>query len=117
MPLLLSLVPALRQQVNELINGKSQTIRDQELDLLFLQRHNQSQTFCIKLVKNRHKRLQRHWYLVHWIYHNYKNDDYEIIHSVNPFCLLVNHTSGHTEEKNEKKYLLFDGSVNEKKHY
>ena len=117
MPLLLSLVPALRQQVNELINGKSQTIRDQELDLLFLQRHNQSQTFCIKLVKNRRKRLQRHWYLVHWIHHNYKNDDYENIHSVNPFCLLVNHTSGHTEEKNEKKYLLFDGSVNEKKHY
>ena len=36
----LSLVPALKQQFNELINGKSQTNRDQKSDLLFLQRHN-----------------------------------------------------------------------------
>ena len=50
---LLSLVPALKQQFNDLINGKSQTIRGQISNLLFLQRHNQSQTFRIKLVKNR----------------------------------------------------------------
>ena len=35
----LSLVPALKQQFNELINGKSQTNRDQKSNLLFLQRH------------------------------------------------------------------------------
>ena len=50
---------ALKQQFNELINGKSQTNRDQKSNLLFLQRHNQSQKFRIKLVKNRQKALQR----------------------------------------------------------
>ena len=33
----LSLVPILKQQFNELINGKSQTNRDQKSNLLFLQ--------------------------------------------------------------------------------
>ena len=51
---------ALKQQFNELINGKSQTNRDQKSNLLFLQRHDQSQKFRIKLVKNRQKTLQRH---------------------------------------------------------
>ena len=55
----LSLVPALKQQFNELINGKSQTNRDQKSNLLFLQRHNQSQKFQLKLVRNRQKALQR----------------------------------------------------------
>ena len=41
--MLLSLVPALKQQFNELINGKSQTNRDQKSNLLFLQRHDHSQ--------------------------------------------------------------------------
>ena len=36
----LSLVPAPKQQFNELINEKSQTNRDQKSNLLFLQRHN-----------------------------------------------------------------------------
>ena len=36
----LSLVPALKQQFNELINEKIQTNGDQKLNLLFLQRHN-----------------------------------------------------------------------------
>ena len=58
--MLLSLVPALKQQFNELINGKSQTNRDQKSNLLFLQQHDQSQKFQIKLVKNRQKALQRH---------------------------------------------------------
>ena len=40
MSFVLSLVPALKQQFNELINGKSQTNRDQKSNLLFLQRHN-----------------------------------------------------------------------------
>ena len=59
----LSLVPALKQQFSKLINGKSQTNTDQKSNLLFLQRHNQSQTFGIKL-KNQQKALQRHWYLL-----------------------------------------------------
>ena len=56
----LSLVPALKQQFNELINGKSQTSRDQKLNLLFIQRHNQSQKFRVKLVRNRQKTLPGH---------------------------------------------------------
>ena len=47
-------------QFNEFINGKSQTHGDQKSNLLFLQRHDQSQKFRIKLVKNRQKTLQRH---------------------------------------------------------
>ena len=66
----LILVPALKQQFNELINGKSQTNRDQKSNLLFLQRHNQSQKFQVKLVKNRKKTLERHWYLLYWINYN-----------------------------------------------
>ena len=50
----LSLVPELKQQFNEVINGKSQTNRDQKSNLLFLQRYDQSQKFRIKLFKNRH---------------------------------------------------------------
>ena len=42
----------LQQQFNELINGKSQTNRDQKSNLSFLQQHDQSQKFQIKLVKN-----------------------------------------------------------------
>ena len=44
-----------------------------------------------------------------------KFDDCENIHSVNPFYLLINHTSGYIEEKNGNKYLIFDDSVNENK--
>ena len=60
MLLVLRLVPAIKQQFDELINGKSQTNKDQKLYLLFSQRHDQSRKFRIKLVKNRQKPLQRH---------------------------------------------------------
>ena len=41
-----------------------------------------------------------------------KIDDCESIYSLNPLYLHINHTSGHIEEKNENKYLIFD-SVDE----
>ena len=56
----LSLVHALKQQFNELINGKSQTNRDQKSNLLFLQRHDQSQKFRINLAKNRQKKKKHY---------------------------------------------------------
>ena len=59
MLLVLSLVPTHKQQFNELINGKIQTNRDQKSNSLFLQQHDQSQKFRLKLVKNRQKTLQR----------------------------------------------------------
>ena len=38
--IVLSLLPVLKHQFNKLINGKSQTSRDQKSNLTFLQRHN-----------------------------------------------------------------------------
>ena len=51
----LSLIPALKQQFNELINGKVKQIEIKNQTY-----YNQSQKFRIKLVKNRQKTLQRH---------------------------------------------------------
>ena len=49
---ILSLLRVLKQQFSELINGKSQTNRDQKSNLSFLQWHDQSKKF-------RQKALQR----------------------------------------------------------
>ena len=57
MLVVLSLVLVFKQQFNELING--QTNKHQKSNLLFLQRHYQSQTIRLKLIKNRPKALQR----------------------------------------------------------
>ena len=101
MLLVFSLVPTLKQQFNDLINGKSQTNIDQKLNLLFLKRYNQSQNFWIKLVKNRHyKGIDI--YCIGYITIN-KIGDCENIHTVNPLFLLVNHASRYIEE--EKKEI------------
>ena len=47
---------ALKQQFNELTNGKSQTNRDHKSDLSFLQRHNWYWRIWFKLTKNRQKK-------------------------------------------------------------
>ena len=39
-----------------------------------------------------------------------KIDDCENIYSVNPLYLLVNHDSGHIEEKGLNKYLIFNST-------
>ena len=44
-----------------------------------------------------------------------KIDDCESTYIVNPLYLLVNHTSGHAEEENGNKYLIFDDSINKNK--
>ena len=59
MLLVLSFVSVLKQQFHELINGKSQTNRDQKSSLLFLQRHDQSRKFWIKLVKKSTKSITK----------------------------------------------------------
>ena len=115
MLLVLSLVSVLKQQFNELINGKSQTNRDQKSNLLFSQRHDQSQKFQIKLVKNR-KKNYKHIDIYYIGYITIKKfDDCENIQSVNALYLLVNHASGYIKEKNGNKYLIFDDSVDENK--
>ena len=62
---------------------------------------------------------KKHYKVINIYYFGYitikKIDDCEIIHSVNPLYLLVNHASGYVEEKNENKYLIFDDSGNENK--
>ena len=114
----LRLVLSLKQQFNKLINGKSQTNRDQKSNFFFfcfLQQHDQSQMFRIKLVKNRKK----HYKGIDIYYIGYvtikKIGDCENIHNVNCLSLLVNHASGYIEETTGNKYLIFDDSVNENK--
>ena len=59
MLLVLSLVFVLKQQFNKLINERSQTNKDHKSNLSFLQQHDQSQKFQLKLVKNRQKHYKR----------------------------------------------------------
>ena len=103
---MLSLILVLKQQFIkfsfiELINGKSQTNRDQKSNLFFLQRHDQSQKFWIKLVKNRKK----YYKSIDMYYIGYiaitKNLWLGNIHSVSPLYLLINDASGYIEEKME----------------
>ena len=113
---MLSLILVLKQQFIKfsfigLINGKTQTNRDQKSNLFFLQRHDQSQKFWIKLVKNRKK----YYKSIDMYYNGYiaitKNLWLGNIHSVSPLYLLINDASGYIEEKNGNKYLVFDDSV------
>ena len=59
---------------------------------------------------DRQKVVQKHWYWLHWIHHNYENDDYENIYSVNFLHLIIGEVDGHIEEKNGSKYLVFDST-------
>ena len=77
-------------------------------NLLFLQRHYQSQTFRIKFVKNKQNVVQKHSYLLHWILQNQKNDNYENNCSTSPLYLRINRASENIEEKNGNRCLVFD---------
>ena len=55
----LDMIMSIKQKIIN-INGRSKTSRDQKLNLLFLQRHDQSQRFRVKLVKNRQKALKKY---------------------------------------------------------
>ena len=54
MLLVLSLAPMLKQQFNKLVNGKGETNRDQNLDLLFLQ-HNEYWRNLLKIDQKSYK--------------------------------------------------------------
>ena len=73
---------------------------------LFLQRHNWSQRFLAKLVKN----WQKHYKGIDIYYIGYitikKVDECETISGVNPLYLRINHACGYTVEKNGNKYLI-----------
>ena len=84
MLLVLSLALVLKQNlIIELINGRRQTNRDQKSNLLFLQPHNQSQRFWIKLVKNRQKNITNRLIFTTLDISQLKINDCESIYSVN----------------------------------
>ena len=53
------------------------------------------------------KVIQKHWYILHWIHHNKKINDYEIIHSVNPLHLVIGEVDGYIGKSNGNKCLVF----------
>ena len=87
---------SLLSAFNELINGKSQTNKDKKSNLLFLQRHNQSQKLRFELVKKIDKKHYKGNDLYYIEYIKIKKlGDFENIHSVNLFYFLVNYASGY----------------------
>ena len=97
------------------MNGRSQTNRDQKSNLLFLQRHDQSRKFWLKLSKID----KMHYKAINIYYIGYitikKIDNCKNIYSVISLYLLINQASGYIEKKNGNKYLIFIDSVNENK--
>ena len=99
---------ALKQQFNELINGKSQTNRNQISNLLFLQRLKPD---WFKPAKNRQKESYKDIDIYYIGYITIKNiGDCEKICSVNPLYLIICKVDGHTEENNGNMYLIFNST-------
>ena len=114
----LSLASVFKQKFNKLINGKSQTNRDQKSDLLFLQWHNYIEEFDLNLIKIDKKSYKDiDVYYIGYIKIT-KIDDCEKIYSVYSSYLITDKVDEHIEcksverssagEKNGKKYLVFD---------
>ena len=102
---MLSLVPVLRQQFHELINGKSQTKRDQKSSLLYLQPDNieRLNSSLLKIDTKFHKDIY-----TYYIGYITINSDSENIYSVNPLYLIIRKVDGHIEcKKNGSNYLVF----------
>ena len=109
---MLSLVPVLRQQFHELINGKSQTKRDQKSSLLYLQPDNieRLNSSLLKIDTKFHKDIY-----TYYIGYIAINSDSENIYSVNPLHLIIRKVDRHIEcKKNGSNYLVF-GSTDENK--
>ena len=97
--MVLGMIMSIKKRIIN-INGRSQTNRDQKSNLLFLQRHYQSQK---NFESNLLKIDKKHCKGINIYYIGYitikKIDDCESIYSVNPLYLQVNHASGYIEEK------------------
>ena len=110
----LSLVPALKQQSNKLINGKTQTNRDQKSNLLFLQDLINIEEFdsnLLKIDKKSYKDID-----IYYIgYITIKTiGDCENIYSINPLYLMIGKVDD-ILKKNGSKYLVFDSTDKNKK--
>ena len=56
--------------------------------------------FDSSLLKiDKKKTVQKYCYLLHWIHHNKKLNDYESIHSINPLYLIISKADGRIKEK------------------
>ena len=60
--------------------------------------------------------MQKHWYLLHWVYQN-KDSDYVKIQSVNPSYLIIGEVDGFIKEKNGNKYLTLFLKIKTKKYW
>ena len=112
---MLSSVPALEEQCNQLINGKVKQIEIKNRTYYFYNDMINLKNFesnLLKIDKKHYKRIDVYYF---GYITTKKIDDCENIHSENPLYLLVNYASGYIEEKNGNKYLIFDDSVNENK--
>ena len=96
-------VIALKQKFNEhssieLINGKSQTNRDQKSDLLFYSDRINIEEFDSNLLKMDKKSYKDIYYIGYIT--NKKIGNYENIYSVNPLYLIIGEVIGHIEQNN-----------------
>ena len=98
----LRLVPVLKQQFHELINGQSQTNRAQKLNLSFYNDMINLTNFESNLLKidKKHYKVINIYYIGCIMIR--KIDDCEKIYIINSLHLLVNHANGYLEEKNGK---------------
>ena len=105
--LMLSLVPILKQQFNELINEKSQTNRDKNRTYYF---YNdiivESNSSLLKIDKKLCTDIDN--YYIGYITIK-KIDDCKNMYCVNSLYLIISKVDGHIEcKKNWSKYLVFD---------
>ena len=111
----LSLVPTLKQQFNELINGKLKQIEIKNWTYYFYNDIINLKNFesnLLKINKNHDEGIDIYYI---WYIAIKKIGDCENFHTVNPLLLLINQPSGYIEETNGSKCLIFDDSANENK--
>ena len=108
MQLVLSLVSTLKQQFNELINGKQIEIKNRTY--YFYNDTTNIEEFDSNLLKIGRKSYKGiDIYYIGYITTK-KFGNCENIYSVNPLYLIIGKVVGHIDEKNGGKYLVFDST-------
>ena len=109
---MLSLVPVLKRQFNELINGTSQwnqtNIKQSQSNILLFGDMIKIKTFhsnVLKIDKKLYKDIGT--YYIGYITIK-KFGDCRNIHSVNLLYLIIHSATGHFKEKKDKQYLILD---------
>ena len=108
MLLVLSLVPVLKQQFNELINGTCQRNKNKKSNILFFDDMIDITNFhsnLLKIEKKSHEDIDIYYIGCITIK---KFSDCENIHSVNPLYVIIHSATGHFKEKYGEKNLIID---------